>query len=538
MRSAPGSEQIQEEFTLLRRVLSSVGDGVVVADAKGKFLVFNPAAEKLLGLGAADVGPEKWSETYGIFYPDKITPVPSDLLPLARAVRGEETDSIDLYVRRPDREQGNWISCTSRPLKREDGTLEGGVVVIRDIEFRKRSEWLLETAKEQAEASNRAKSDFLSRMSHELRTPLNAILGFAQVLQMGQLGGRPRECVEQILKAGKHLLGLIDEVLDISRIEAGRMALSPEPVQVAELVNQVLDMVRPIAEAAAIQVLEREAIDEHCYVIADRQRLQQVLLNLLSNAVKYNRECGRAEVYCQKLDSGRVRINVADTGPGISVEHQQRLFTPFERLDAERTPIQGTGLGLALSKRLVESMGGALRLESEIGHGSIFYVELPPAEAPVERLQREAPGSLACAVEAQGRRGTVLYVEDNVSNVRLMEHVFGYLPGVRLLVAMQGRMGLDLAVEHMPDLIFLDLHLPDVSGDQVLLQLRQHPSTRHIPVVMVSADATPGQIRRLLEAGATDYVTKPVDIEKLLKILGSHLTDEGFLRHEVALQLT
>jgi PAS domain S-box-containing protein len=531
---SPGSEDLQTQLRLLKHVLSSIGDGVVVADANGKFRVFNPAAEKLLGLGPADAGPEKWPETYNIFFPDKVTPVPSELLPLVRALRGEETDSVDLYIRHRNGEQGNWISCTARPLKSKDGTVEGGVVVCRDVNSRKRLEEQLEAARQQAEASNHAKSDFLSRMSHELRTPLNSILGFAQVLRMGDLGERPRECVDHILKAGKHLLGLIDEVLEISRIEAGRLALSPEPVQVADVVHQVLDMIRPIAESSGIQISEGGKIDEHCYVTADRQRLQQVLLNLLSNAVKYNRESGRADIDCQVLESGRVRIDVADTGPGISAEHQARLFTPFERLDADRTQIQGTGLGLALSKKLVESMGGLLSLNSAMGRGSTFSVELPSAEAPVARVQRETPSSLIAAAHNEARRGTVLYVEDNVSNVRLMEHVFGYLPGVRLLVAMQGRMALDLAIEHMPDLVFLDLHLPDVSGDQILVQLRNHPSTRHIPVVMVSADATAGQIRRLREAGANDYVTKPVDVEKLFAILSANLKGGG-LRQELAL---
>lgn len=526
-------EEVQRDLRLLTCVVSSIGDGVVVADANGKFKVFNPAAEALLGVGAADVAPEKWSETYKLFYSDKLTPVPSELLPLARALRGEETNSVDLYVCRPDKAHGNWISCTARPLRGADGSIEGGVVVFRDIDARKQSEAMLESAKQDAEASNRAKSDFLSRMSHELRTPLNSILGFAQLLQMGQLSERPRECVEHILKAGKHLLGLIDEVLEISRIEAGRLALSPEPVEIVEVIDQALALIRPIAAASDIAVCAHLRVDEHLYVTADRQRLQQVLLNLLSNAVKYNRENGKVDIFCQRVDGGQIRINVADTGPGISVEHQQRLFTPFERLEADRSGIQGSGLGLALSRRLVEAMGGVLNLRSDLGRSTTFYVELPPAEAPMERVQREAV-SRNFVTQPQLGKGTVLYVEDNISNVRLMEHVLAYRPEVRLLVAMQGRMAFDLAVEHMPDLIFLDLHLPDVAGDQILGQLRKDMRTRHMPIVMVSADATQGQIRRLLDAGATDYVTKPVDVEKLLAILGRYLKAEGYSRQELA----
>lgn len=527
---------LHSDIKLLQGVLSSIGDGVVVADSNGKFKLFNPAAERILGLGATDVPPEKWAETYCLFLPDKITPVPRELQPLARALCGEQTESLDLYVRRPGSDRGNWISCNARPLQREDGTIEGGVIVLRNINARKCAEEQLEAAKQTAEAANRSKSEFLSRMSHELRTPLNSILGFAQVLQMGELSERQAECVAHVFKAGKHLLALIDEVLEISRIEAGKLALSPEPVEVEEVTGQAIDMIRPLAVAANVRISVDESRNKETYVTADRQRLQQVLLNLLSNAVKYNRENGCVDVSFGALGSGRVRITVADTGPGIPPEHQCRLFTPFERLNADHTGIQGTGLGLALSRKLVESMDGLLELQSEAGRGCTFSIELPSAEAPIDRIQREGVPVSAVARQPHAK-GTVLYVEDNVSNVRLMEHLLGYRPEVQLLVAMQGRMALDLAIEHEPDLIFLDLHLPDVPGDEILLRLRNEPRTQHIPVVMVSADATPGQIRRLLEAGATDYVTKPVDVARLLSILGAHLKQEAHAGNDLTFQV-
>ncbi len=381
-------------------------------------------------------------------------------------------------------------------------------------------------AEAEAAAANQAKSEFLSRMSHELRTPLNAVLGFGQLLAMRVEQARDRESVEQILRGGRHLLALINEVLDISRIEAGRMALSPEPVQVAEAVQRVLDLARPLAAERRIRLEADPGTFGDRYVLADSQRLQQVLLNLVSNAIKYNREGGDVTLGCAGGADGRLRLSVADTGGGIPVALQARLFTPFDRLGAESGAVEGTGLGLTLSRRLVEAMGGVIGLESAESRGSTFWVELPETASPAAQagLRGAAPGATAGAAAV---RGTILYVEDNPSNLRLVERILAERPGIRLISVMQGRMGLSLAREHRPGLILADLHLPDISGEDVLREVLQDPALRDTPVIILSADATPGQSRRLLALGARAYLTKPFDVQELLAHVDAALGGGG-----------
>jgi len=393
----------------------------------------------------------------------------------------------------------------------------------REVADRRQAEESARLASTEADRANRAKSEFLSRMSHELRTPLNAILGFAQLLQMEVQTPEQRESVAHILKAGRHLMDLIDEVLDIARIEAGRLHLSPEPVPVADLLRETLDLMRPLAAQRAIRLETGALPGEDGHVRADRQRLKQVLLNLLSNAIKYNRDAGRVTLTCAQAPGDRLHIRVTDTGPGIPAALMARLFTPFDRLGAEQQGVEGTGLGLVLSKRLVEAMGGAMGCESALGEGSTFWVELPLAAAPAERL-KELPPEVLAAAPAPGPAATVLYIEDNLSNLRLVERVLAHRPGIRVLPAMQGRLGLDLAREHRPALIFLDLQLPDLPGYEVLRHLQGDPRTREIPVLVISADASPGQIQRTLAAGARAYLTKPLDVRGLLAAVDEHLT--------------
>jgi signal transduction histidine kinase/CheY-like chemotaxis protein len=382
-----------------------------------------------------------------------------------------------------------------------------------------------QVAREEAESANRYKNTFISRMSHELRTPLNAVIGFGQVLERQELSEDQRDSVDHILKGGHHLLGLINEVLDIARIESGDIGLSSEPVLVSDLVGDALSLVRPLAAQYSINLIGGR--DSMCaeYVFADRQRLQQILLNLLSNGVKYNRVGGTVAVSCEMRGATQLRIKVADTGFGISQEQLGHLFTPFERLGAERSEIEGTGIGLALSRQLAEAMGGTLDIESTVGQGSTFWVELPLVEEPIERYERL---NILGTPEAHGEslpadRRTVLYIEDNLANLTLIQRIVAERDGIEIIPAMQGRLGLELAREHQPAVVLLDLHLPDISGDEVLQRLRDDPATSTIPVVIVSADATPGQVQRLLNAGALAYLTKPIDVGQLLQILDDHV---------------
>jgi PAS domain S-box-containing protein len=405
------------------------------------------------------------------------------------------------------------------------------LVVAEDITERKRIEEA-RLAREAAEEASRAKSEFLSRMSHELRTPLNAILGFGQLLQMDDTTPEQQECVEYIIKAGQHLLSLINEVLDIARIEEGRLTISMEPVFVRDVVQESLDLVQNLAVRRDIEVKSDLEGMEGCYVMADRQRLQQVLLNLLANSIKYNHEGGVVNISCSQLSSesdgtqqhedpqlpAKVRISVSDTGPGLSPDKVARLFTPFERLGAEQGEVEGTGLGLALSKHLMEAMGGAIGVESEEDKGCTFWVELSPADVQMPGFEISVTGPLF-SIQVGEQARTMLYIEDNLSNLRLIERILSKRSDINLISAMQGQMGLDMAYEHRPDLILLDLHLPDMTGNEVLLRLQEDPRTASIPVVVLSADANPRQVDKLLKAGARAYLTKPLNVKQLLKVL-------------------
>jgi signal transduction histidine kinase/ActR/RegA family two-component response regulator len=389
----------------------------------------------------------------------------------------------------------------------------------REVGERKRVQDELSAAREEAERANHAKSEFLSRMSHELRTPLNSILGFGQLLELSELDEKQRESTHYIMKAGNHLLDLINEILDISRIEAGTMTMSLEPTSPRDVLEEVVDLMRPIADRQSVFLAATFEDGPDTLVIADRQRLKQVLLNLLGNAVKYNREDGHVGVQLRR-SSDIVTIQVRDTGLGIPAGRMDQLFVPFDRLGAEGSRVEGTGLGLPLSKSLIEIMGGEIGAESVENEGSLFWVRLPVAEVSEEA---DAPALAPAAGSNSPPTHSVLSIEDNLANVTLLERVLSTREDIRLISAVEAEMGVELAREHHPNLILLDVHLPDMSGSDALRMLRRSPETSDIPVIVLSADATEGQKRRLLDAGATEYLTKPLDVARFLEILDEAL---------------
>ncbi|WP_296942300.1 ATP-binding protein [uncultured Massilia sp.] len=375
----------------------------------------------------------------------------------------------------------------------------------------------LELAIEEARAANQAKSAFLSSMSHELRTPLNAILGFAQILASNDMPTTPEQKKEfsgHILKSGRHLLTLINEILDLAKVEAGAVTLSMEPVPLADILAECRGMIAPLAVGRGIDVRFPE--DAGALVQADRTRLKQVLLNLLSNAVKYNRDGGAVVVDCAPAGARRLRLAVRDTGLGLRPEQVAALFQPFNRLGQESGTQEGTGIGLVVTRRLVELMGGEIGVSSSPGVGSVFWIELARAEpagapAPADAAPSPAP---AMVPAAPGAPRTLLYVEDNPANLRLVQEIVRFRTDLRLLSAPDGPGGLALARAAHPDVVLMDLNLPGMSGFEVLERMRRDPATAAIPVIALSANAMAHDVERGLAAGFARYLTKPIDIDK------------------------
>jgi PAS domain S-box-containing protein len=476
----------------------------------GRYIFINRHYEELFGLRRAEVQ----SKTDFDLWPPEIA---ANYTANDRRVLESRTP---MEFEEPISEGGAWGIWLSLkfPLFDEDGTPYAVGGISTDISDRNRAEALIREARDEAERANRAKSEFLSRMSHELRTPLNSILGFGQLLQMEALPASGAEGVGRIVKAGRHLLSLINEVLEISRIESGGHALSLEPVHACDPLNEAFELVRPLAAERRIELVRDLHPALYRFVLADYQRLKQVLLNLLMNAVKYNREGGTVSVSIEIVGEDRLRFRVTDTGQGMDPQDVEKIFVPFERLGADKTETEGTGLGLALSKTLVEAMGGSIGVERTVkGRGSVFFVEL----AMTANLNRDPgllfqPDAAPLVASAELASATVLYIEDNLDNFELVRRVLAHVGDPSLIPAMQGQLGIELAAQHCPDVILLDLHLPDIDGEDVLRRLRKDGRTREIPVIMLSADATPAQIERLKALGATDYLTKPLEIPSFI----------------------
>jgi PAS domain S-box-containing protein len=519
---AKQDKALREGTENVRAVLNSAISAVIVMDAESKITDWNARAEKMFGLTHLKALGREMAEM--IIAPHYRETVRCEMERFVATGEGSALNRlIEMSALRQDSSDFP-VELSISPIKTDE--VVKFCCFITDITERKRSAAALQ-AKQEAESANKAKSEFLSRMSHELRTPLNAILGFGQLLERHNPTEIQRLRVNHITTAGHHLLKLINEVLDISRIESGNLQLSLEPVSIADVLRETLDLMRPLATQRLIELSAASCSDTSSFVLADRQRLIQVILNLVANALKYTPEGGVVTVSCSSGTSDTLRLAIRDTGPGIAPEKLTRLFTPFDRLGAEQSSVEGTGLGLALSQRLIEAMSGSVGVESTVGAGSTFWLELPcvaprlvPAPAQEQHMAR--PHSTG----SSGRR-TVLYIEDNLSNLTLVQEIVAEQPDIELLTAMQAQLGLDMARKHRPDLILLDLHLPDLAGPEVLAELRRYETTRDIPVVVISADATERQIDRLMTAGAHAYLTKPLDVAEFLRVMEEALFENG-----------
>jgi protein-histidine pros-kinase len=488
-----------------RGIVESSPEAMVIVDANGTIALANAQAEAVFGYSRQEL----LGRPIEMLVPKRLAE--HHRQHVARFVRDAETRpmgaGLDLYGLRQDGSEFP-VEISLSPLQTPEGLFISSA--IRDITARRQIEAELSRARQIEHAASRAKTAFLSSMSHELRTPLNAVIGFAQLLETGQAGTltpKQRDYVGYMHQGGEHLLQLVNEVLDLSTIEAGRLKLSIEPIDAREALESVQRVLMSLAEKAGVTLTLRPT-EGLPATLADRLRLHQCLTNLVSNAIKYNRIGGTVSLDARNIPDGRIQYSVTDTGLGIPKERQSELFRPFQRLGAEHTHVEGTGLGLALTQRLVEAMGGTIGFSSKPGVGSRFWIDLPVQTGTAAAAEKEAKKP---PVEIGQGRHSLLYVEDNAMSARLIEAILATMPNFTVFGAATAPEGLALAVDHRPDVILLDIHLPGMSGYEALARLKAMPETRDIPVLALTAAALPGDVAKGQAAGFFRYLTKPID---------------------------
>ena len=533
---------LQDSERFLRGVLDTLSEGYLIVDRDNRVIDCNETFLRLHGMTEKPVGVvDPGRAGTRLLRPDGSEVPPDQRLTRQVLASGQPQRDVVLQLQRADGSV-SWIRVNASPLGRgDDGRPNAALSAMTDITRHVEAEQLLrddnerleqrvrrrtaelERAKDEAERASHAKSEFLSRMSHELRTPLNAILGFAQLLALdaGRLGDADRERLRQIEQAGWHLLAMINDVLDLARIEAGAMSTSPEPVELGALVEETLPLVQSQAAARGVRLVAPRAEPGGAWVRADRRRLKQVLSNLASNAVKYNRERGHVVLRLLPPQGGRRVLEVEDSGRGFTAEQLAQLYQPFTRFVRDDEVQEGTGIGLVITRRLLELMGGRLDVRSEPGVGSVFSIELPasdPPAPPAVALATPPPVSAAALGERR-----LLYVEDNPSNVELMRQVVGLRPAWRLEVAVDGPSGLARAMAGGLHAAVIDIDLPCFDGIELCRRLKAADATRALPLVALSANAMPADIRRAMGAGFDAYLTKPIDLPSMLARLDALL---------------
>jgi PAS domain S-box-containing protein len=515
-------QRLRDQQFYTRSLIESNIDALMTTDPSGIITDVNKQMEALTGCTR--------DELIGAPFKNYFTDPQRAEAAIKLVLRDKNVTNYELTAQARDG-KNTVVSYNATTFYDRERTLQGVFAAARDVTERKRLDQALqdnnvelERAKVAAEKANLAKSDFLSSMSHELRTPLNAILGFAQLMDSASPPATPSQkaSIEQILQAGWYLLKLINEILDLAQIESGKLSLSPEPVSLAEVMSECRTMIEPQGQKRAIKMtFPQFAIP--CFVGADRIRLKQVLINLLSNAIKYNQPGGTVVVECMSTPE-RTRISVKDTGAGLSPEKLTQLFQPFNRLGQESSAEEGTGIGLVMSKRVVELMGGLIGVESTVGVGSEFWFELSSAAAPQLEVDGAEPTAMASAHVHHGAAlRTLLYVEDNPANLKVVEQLVARRPDIRLLTAVNGNLGIELARDNQPEVILMDINLPGISGLEALKILREDPTTAHIPIVALSANAMQRDIDKGLQAGFFWYLTKPIKVNEFMGVLDAAL---------------